>query len=792
MGVVFRFVSFEAFVDLLMQETQFIGRLFDFDGENEGKHELLNILQNQNSRCASAPPIHSMDQYSSTFRDNPGAPRPFIPSPENFSSGDTFHYSRRYPEHSNDPINPYQMNDQEQQQQTANTPPNLNYSPRPGGIVAPKPQRYPQSAPGSWIQSQNQLSDVNDADKPKSLVDLIQEDFPRTPSPVYQKPSARFFPGMVRSMSAADMPITNRKLHSDEYNPNLSVMYYPESTMSDIEGRMDSLNLSEGLDQRKMHFERSGSPFDDNSRRGNYQNTHVDPNQVNLNQGANTTYKVQPQGFGNDSSSNFHSGSYFPVHHHMASPMYHHYNPMVHSVVPVQNDSAKKRFGQPFASGHPAVYVNVNNQTSTLSPEYYEPSWNEERAPIQQNQNSVYSQTGYQPPGVQKPLQQAEIPFNAQRNYYVQPQPRGVAPAPIKELNVATITKSPVSDFDITTGQQRSLLEDFRNNKNTHNFELRDIKGNVVEFSSDQHGSRFIQQKLEMADEVDKQMVFDEILPCALQLMVDVFGNYVIQKFFEHGTKEQITLLGCELEGHVLSLSLQMYGCRVIQKLLQALDMIDVNQQTRLVSELEGHVIKCVKDQNGNHVIQKCIEKVSSQKIQFIVDSFFGQVFQLATHPYGCRVIQRILEHCEKEQTAPILDELLRCTASLVQDQYGNYVIQHVLERGRPQDKTAVILKVKGQVLSMSQHKFASNVVEKCVLHGSKVERSLILEEILKDDDSLFIMMKDPYANYVVQKIIDVVDNNQRAALMQKIKPQIPSLKKFTFGKHIIARLEKS
>lgn len=61
-------------------------------------------------------------------------------------------------------------------------------------------------------------------------------------------------------------------------------------------------------------------------------------------------------------------------------------------------------------------------------------------------------------------------------------------------------------------------------------------------------------------------MVFKEILPHALHLMVDVFGNYVIQKFFEHGTPEQRRILGEKLEGQILSLSLQMYGCRVIQK----------------------------------------------------------------------------------------------------------------------------------------------------------------------------------------------------------------------------------
>jgi pumilio RNA-binding family len=55
-----------------------------------------------------------------------------------------------------------------------------------------------------------------------------------------------------------------------------------------------------------------------------------------------------------------------------------------------------------------------------------------------------------------------------------------------------------------------------------------DIFGFIVEFSGDQHGSRFIQQKLETATIEDKEMVFDEIIPSnTLQLIRDVFGNYV-------------------------------------------------------------------------------------------------------------------------------------------------------------------------------------------------------------------------------------------------------------------------
>lgn len=52
-------------------------------------------------------------------------------------------------------------------------------------------------------------------------------------------------------------------------------------------------------------------------------------------------------------------------------------------------------------------------------------------------------------------------------------------------------------------------------------------------------------------------------------------------------------------------------------------------------------------------------------------------------------------------------------------------------------------------------------------------------------------MMKDQYANYVVQKMIDVAEPTQRKKLMTNIRPHMNSLRKYTYGKHIIAKIEK-
>ncbi|KAJ8559519.1 hypothetical protein K7X08_003577 [Anisodus acutangulus] len=336
-----------------------------------------------------------------------------------------------------------------------------------------------------------------------------------------------------------------------------------------------------------------------------------------------------------------------------------------------------------------------------------------------------------------------------------------------------------------------SLLEEFKSNK-TRCFELSEIAGHVVEFSADQYGSRFIQQKLETATPEEKNMVFQEIIPQALTLMTDVFGNYVIQKFFEHGMASQRRELAGKLFSHVLTLSLQMYGCRVIQK---AIEVVDVDQKIKMVEELDGHVMRCVRDQNGNHVVQKCIECVPEEHIQFIVTTFFGQVVNLSTHPYGCRVIQRVLEHCSDPITqSKAMEEILGSVSMLAQDQYGNYVIQHVLEHGKPHERSAIIKELAGKIVQMSQQKFASNVVEKCLAFGGASERQLLVDEMLgttDENEPLQAMMKDQFANYVVQKVLETCSDMQRELILSRIKVHLNALKKYTYGKHIVARVEK-
>ncbi len=356
------------------------------------------------------------------------------------------------------------------------------------------------------------------------------------------------------------------------------------------------------------------------------------------------------------------------------------------------------------------------------------------------------------------------------------------------------------------TQTRSALLEEFRSrHSKNRKFELADIYGSVVEFSGDQHGSRFIQEKLDSASAEEKKTLFDEVLPHARQLMTDVFGNYVIQKMLEHGDDEQRAVLAREMEGNVLALSLGTYGCRVVQK---AFDYIAPEQREKLAKELDGHIMQCVRDQNANHVVQKVIERVDAGEVGFIPEAFVGHVAGLASHCYSCRVLQRAFEHCTEAQARPLLDELHHEAYALMQHQYGNYVIQWVLQRGQPHDRAQVIAKIRGNVLTLSRHKFASNVIEEVIRTSSAADLEALVDEILTpkavpsagaDGDAAqqttkiapaVLMMKDQFANYVLQRFLEKADAAQRARLVEAVQPSLLSARRLSSAhqtKHLVA-----
>lgn len=258
---------------------------------------------------------------------------------------------------------------------------------------------------------------------------------------------------------------------------------------------------------------------------------------------------------------------------------------------------------------------------------------------------------------------------------------------------------------------------------------LESLQGYAVEFAKDQEGSRFIQSAVDYASPESLDNIFVEIFASPLELVTDIFGNYVLQKLLDKGNTAQLTYAAERLRGHVVELTMQTYGCRVIQKCIEVMPPAGLDV---ILAELKDNVAKCIQDQNGNHVIQKCVEVIPHQ-CGFIISAFSGRVMELATHAYGCRVIQCIMQHCP-EQEDTIFNELLKAVDVLAKDQYGNYVIQHVLQHVKDESKVErIYAALKPKFFYLSKQKFASNVMEKMYARSKPANRMAIVEMMCAD-----------------------------------------------------------
>lgn len=70
---------------------------------------------------------------------------------------------------------------------------------------------------------------------------------------------------------------------------------------------------------------------------------------------------------------------------------------------------------------------------------------------------------------------------------------------------------------------------------------LEDLRGRIVSEAKNQHGCQFLQMKFEESRKEDIEMIFLDVKDHICDLMVDPFGNYLVQKLVEVCTEEQVT-----------------------------------------------------------------------------------------------------------------------------------------------------------------------------------------------------------------------------------------------------------
>ena len=267
----------------------------------------------------------------------------------------------------------------------------------------------------------------------------------------------------------------------------------------------------------------------------------------------------------------------------------------------------------------------------------------------------------------------------------------------------------------------------------------------VYSQAKDQAGCRLLQKRLDEGNEFINQYIFAHILPHIPELMIDTFGNYLVQKLAEVSTLPQLRLMCESLVPHLVRISFDVHGTRAVQKLVEV--AANGNFAYILTAALQGSVVELIKDQNGNHVIQKCLVAFPPEEREFVYQTVSANVVDIATHRQGCCVLQRCIDAATTDKKMLLINRIVDNAVLLVQDAFGNYVVQYVLDMAIDDVNMRLASLFTERLLDLSKQKFSSNVIEKCLQQVKPAAQEMMVTEMCSQR-MLGQMLQDQFANY--------------------------------------------
>lgn len=262
-----------------------------------------------------------------------------------------------------------------------------------------------------------------------------------------------------------------------------------------------------------------------------------------------------------------------------------------------------------------------------------------------------------------------------------------------------------------------------------------------------------------------------------MQLTQDQYGNYVIQHVLEHGTNAERTAIISQLAPHIVALSQNKFASNVVEKCL-----LHGSPQQR-VALVEG--ILNSPGPRGPPGPPGAGPSSSSSSASGEGSGPEGE---------GSVDAAAAAQAAEDAEADPLY--------KMMKDQFGNYVVQKVLEvrsglaRGEgcrcpgrcapvpPPMSLQIHASLASTVLLTSRHQRTSQ----WATGDTYSSRSKAVSVSLR-----YVMLATWHQRTpsCCAPLLQVCNDDQRERLLARVRAQLWSLKKYTYGKHIVTRVEK-
>ena len=316
----------------------------------------------------------------------------------------------------------------------------------------------------------------------------------------------------------------------------------------------------------------------------------------------------------------------------------------------------------------------------------------------------------------------------------------------------------------------------------------------------DQIGCRYLQKVIDDNPEFSNNL-FQMLINNIENMCTDLFGNYVIQKLIinlNSSNFEKITRIILNKFRHI---STSNYGTRVIQKLIEIISYKNnffMNNKEQIPTYLKcfslinsiiiNNIHYIFKDNNSCHIIIKFVTVIPYPANDNMYNEIYKYFIMLCKDKHGCCVIQKCFENGINQQKLNLFSLSNKYCDELINDQFGNYVIQYVVGCNVDIVNKSLLNLIMNNLLSLCTEKYASNVLEKFIYFNSPESR-IFLNKIISDNNILYQIITNQYGNYIIQRIINIIDKETRVEVLKTILCWIDDIKKLSFGPRLLSKL---
>ena len=244
-------------------------------------------------------------------------------------------------------------------------------------------------------------------------------------------------------------------------------------------------------------------------------------------------------------------------------------------------------------------------------------------------------------------------------------------------------------------------------------------------------------------------------------IFCDYYGNYFLQKFFHFCSLEQRLLIYKNIKSNFLQISNDICGNHSLQCLIQ---LLNSKEEEELIKEcISNNLYNLSLGSNSSHVIQKIISVIKENNREYINNFMISNLMDLCLNSNGICVVKEFINKTKNPFYILSIVSVFEIDINkLTYNQFGNFGIQEAIKMFGENYCGKIINKLIEYIIAFSISKFSSNVVDFLIDYLSKnnfIKFCEILTKMFLNDENLDILLKNKFANYVLENSLIIVNN---------------------------------